>query len=263
MIKYLITFMFTTVTIFAEVHFAKLEPLSTIIIKSEVNGKVLVSKQNLEGKVVNSLIVKIDDKIDREDLKNSKASLRIIAEMIKVNKAVLPYLKKNVNKKYSLYKKVAPLSSSSISQKDGLFAAYVSAKSQYNATLEKVLNLENQKVNIKQKVAILKDRIAKKSISVNNRYLYSLNVKEGEFVNIGMPIATLSDIRKAKLTLYLSKDELINIDNKSIYINDKKTNLKPSKIWKVADKKYISSYKVEVTLEPTDKFSTLMKVEIK
>ena len=263
MIKYLITFIFMTVTIFAEVHFAKLEPFSTITIKSEVNGKVLVAKQNLEGKVANSLIVKIDDKLDREDLKNSNASLRLLSEMIKINRAVLPYLKKNVNKKYTLYKKVAPLSSSSISQKDSLFAAYVSSKSQYSGTLEKVLNLENQKVNIKQKIAILKDRISKKSLFVKNRYIYSINIKAGEFVTMGMPIATLSDISRAKLTLFLSKDELANIASKSIYINDKKTNLKFNKIWKIADKKYISSYKVEIILDPVDKFSTLMKVEIK
>ena len=263
MIKYLITFIFICVTVFADEHFAKLEPFSTITIKSEVNGKVVVAKQNLEGKVANSLIVKIDDKIDKEDLKNSRASLKLLTKMVNVNRSVLPFLKQNVNKKYSLYKKVAPLASSSISQKDTLFAAYVSAKSQYNGTLEKILNLENQKVNTEQKIAILKDRISKKSIYVKDRYIYSLNVKVGEFVTMGMPIATLSNIKKAKLTIYLSKEELANLDSKSIYINGKKTALKFSKVWKVADKKYISSYRAEIILKPVENFSTLMKVEIK
>ena len=263
MIKFIVAFILTTILVMADVHFAKLEPFSTINIKSEVNGKVVLAREDLEGKIANSLIVKIDDKLDKTDLKNSKLSLQLLSKMIILNKSMLDNLKKNVTKKYSLYKKTAPLASSSVSQKDSLFSAYISAKSQYNATQEKVLNLENQKVTLSQKIALLQDRLSKKSIYVKSRYIYALNVKKGEFVTIGMPIATISDTTKAKLTLYLSREELSNLDSKSIYINDKKTDLKFSKIWKVADKKYISSYRAEIVLKPIDRFSTLVKVELK
>ena len=263
MIKFILAFILSTIIAMADVHFAKLEPYSTINIKSEVNGRVVLARDDLEGKTANSLIVKIDDKLDKIDLKNSKLSLQLLSKMITLNKSMLNNLKKNVDKKYSLYKKISPLSSSSISQKDSLFSAYVSAKSQYNATQEKVLNLENQKVTLSQKIALLQDRLSKKSIYVKNRYIYSLNIKKGEFVTIGMPIATISDTSKAKLILYLSREELSNLDSKSIYINNKKTDLKFSKIWKVADKKYISSYRAELILKPIDRFSTLVKVELK
>ena len=263
MIKYIVVFVLSTVIAMADVHFAKLEPYNTINIKSEVNGRVVLAREDLEGKIANSLIVKIDDKLDKIDLKNSKLSLQLLSKMITLNKGMLDNLKKNVAKKYSLYKKLAPLASSSVSQKDSLFSAYVSAKSQYNATQEKVLNLENQKVTLSQKIALLEDRLSKKSIYIKNKYIYALNVKKGEFVTVGMPIATISDISKAKLTLYLSKDELSNLDSKKIYINGNKTNLKFSKIWKIADKKYISSYRAEIILKPIDRFSTLIKVEVK
>ncbi len=263
MIKYIVVFVLSTVIAMADVHFAKLEPYNTINIKSEVNGRVVLAREDLEGKIANSLIVKIDDKLDKTDLKNSKLSLQLLSKMITLNKGMLDNLKKNVVKKYSLYKKLAPLASSSVSQKDSLFSAYVSAKSQYNATQEKVLNLENQKVTLSQKIALLEDRLSKKSIYIKNKYIYALNVKKGEFVTVGMPIATISDISKAKLTLYLSKDELSNLDSKKIYINGNKTNLKFSKIWKIADKKYISSYRAEIILKPIDRFSSLIKVEVK
>ncbi len=252
-----------SVTIFASEHFAKLEPISSIVIKAEANGEVVVAKSNLEGKVVDGLIVKIDDKLDKLDLQNSKKSLEITQKMIKLNKQMLPLLKKSFIKKRELYQKVTPLSSSSISQKDSLYSAFVSAKSQYSSLLEKILNLENQQVSLKQKIATLEDRIQKKSIIIDNKYLYSLNVKKGEYVNIGMPIAELKDISKAKLTIYLSEDELKDIDKKSIYIDGKKTDLKFAKIWRVADKKYVSSYRAEIILKPFDRFSKLVKVEVK
>jgi len=252
-----------TISIFADEHYAKLEPLQSITIRSEVNGKVVVAKSNLEGKLVDGLIVKIDDKLDRLDLKHSLESLKLINKMIKVNRENLPLLKKSFEKKRNLYLKVAPLSSSSVSSKDSLYSAFVSAKSQYSGVLEKILNLENQKVTLEQKIALLKDRISNKSIIVSNNYLYALNVKRGEYVNIGAPIATVNDISRAKLTIFLSEDELKDINKKSIYIDGKRTDLKFSKIWKVADSKYISSYRAEIIVKPFTRFSKLIKVEIK
>jgi len=263
MFKRVNLFIIFTIFTYADVHFAKLEPIDTITIKSEVNGKVIMAQEAKEGSVVNGVIVKIDDKLDKIDLKNSRSSLELIDKMIKINRELLPSLRKNMQKKLNMYKKVAPLASTSISQKDSLFSAFVSAKSQYNGVLEKVLNLENQKVTLSQKIATLNDRLSKKSIFVKNRYLYALSVKRGEYINIGKPIATVSNISRAKLTIYLSEDELKNIDKKSIYIDGKKTDLKFSKIWKIADSKYISSYRAEIILKPISRFSKLIKVEVK
>jgi multidrug resistance efflux pump len=263
MVKRVFIIFIFNLSIYAETYYAKLEPIDTITIKSEVNGKVVEAKSELEGKIVDGLIVKIDDKIDRLDLKNSIESLKLVNKMIEVNQNIIPMLKKSFLKKRELYQKVAPLSSSSISQKDSLYSAYVSAKSQYSTLLEKILNLKNQRVSLKQKIAVLKDRIEKKSIVVKNRYLYSLNVKSGEYVNIGMPIATIQDISKAKLVVYLSYDDIKDLDKKKIYLDGRETNLKFFKVWKVADKQNISSYRAEIILKPFTTFSKLIKVEVK
>jgi len=256
-------FLIATFYIFADVHYAKLEPINTVTLKSEVSGKIVLAKDNLEGKVVNGLIVKVDDKLDKIDLQNSKTSLKIISKMIEINKNLLPALKKSLDKKRELYKKIVPVASSSENQKNALYLAFVSAKSQYVGTKEKILNLQNQKITLEQKIATLKDRISKKSFIINGKYLYNLYVREGDFVTIGMPIADVSDISRAKLIIYLSEDELKNIDTKKIYLNGKETNLKFSKIWKIADKIYISSYRAEIELEPKERFSKLVKVEVK
>ena len=260
--RYLFLLLATTL-LWADVHFAKLEPFETVILKAEANGRVIKAATFLEGKVVNGIIVKIDDNIDKKDLQNSLASKEYIQEMIKLNKALLPALQKNLLNKKRLFKRVENLNSTSVSQKDNLYSAYISALTQFNGTKEKILNLKNQLASLNQKIAMLMDRIDKKSIKVKNRYLYKLNVREGEYINIGMPIATISDISKAKLTIFLSDDELKDIDKKSIYINGKKTNLKFSKIWKIADSKYISAYRAEIVLKPIDRFSKLIKVEVK
>jgi multidrug resistance efflux pump len=259
----IIILLISSLYLFSQEHFAKLEPIETILIKSEVNGRVVLSKSSLEGKVADGVIVKIDDSLNRVDLKNSKESLVLLKSMVALNQQLLPSLKSNMNKKASLYKRLLPIASSSQNQKDTLYASLVSAKTQYFATKEKIINLKNQIVSLKQKIASLNDLINKKSIKVHKKYLYKLYVKKGEFVNIGAPVAKLNNINRAKVTIYLSEDELKDIKDKKIYINGKKTNLKFSKIWKIADEKFLSSYRAEIILNPIDRFSTLVKVELK
>ncbi len=251
------------ISLFCDIHYAKMEPIETVTLKAEASGKAVKVMSELEGKVVNGVIVQIDDKINKLDLKHSKESLNLINKMIKLNEDMLPILKKNLDEKKRLYLKIAPLYSSSENQKNNLYSAYISAKTQYSSTQEKILNLKSQKVTLEQKIAQLEDLISKKEILVKDKYLYSLNIKKGEFITIGMPIAIIQDISKAKLTIYLSDDEIKNLSKKRIYINGKKSNLKFNKIWKVADKEYISSYKAEIVLNPIGRFSKLLKVELK
>jgi multidrug resistance efflux pump len=259
----LIVIFFTSIYLFSQEHYAKLEPIESVLIKSEVNGRVILAKKDYEGNIANGVVVKIDDKLNRIDLKNTQDSLRLLESMVELNRKLLPMLKSNMQKKANLYKRLLPLASSSQNQKDTLYGALVSAKVQYFGTKEKIENLKNQIVSLKQKAASLKDIIAKKSIRVDNKYLYKIYVKKGEFVNIGATLVRVDDISKAKLVVYLSSDELKDIDKKTIYLNGKKSNLKFSKIWRVADEKFVSSYRAEIVLNPKDRFSTLIKVEIR
>jgi len=131
------------------------------------------------------------------------------------------------------------------------------------ATKEKVINLKKQILDVEQKRDTLLDSISKKSIFAKGKYIYSLMVREGGFATPGMPLLVADDLSKAKLVLYLDRDELEGINKKSIYIDDNKTDLKFAKIWSVADEKFVSSYRAEIITEPIFKFSKLVKVEMK
>jgi hypothetical protein len=88
-------------------------------------------------------------------------------------------------------------------------------------------------------------------------------VKKGDYVNFGTLLMDVDDISKAKLTVYLSYEDMINLDKKSIYINDKKSDLKFHKVWRVADTTNISSYKAELYIPAPKVFSRVVKIELK
>jgi len=101
-------------------------------------------------------------------------------------------------------------------------------------------------LGLELKIATLKDRLSKKRFTIKGRFLNELLVHKRDFVTAGTPIAVVDDLTKAKLVIYLNEDELENIENRRVYIDGSKTDLKISKVWKVADKKFISSYRVEI-----------------
>ena len=89
-------------------------------------------------------------------------------------------------------------------------------------------------------------------------------VRKGDFVNPGSPLAQVEDASRAKLVLFLEPEELDQIDQKIVYLDGKKTEYKVNKVWRVADEKFISSYRAEIYIPaPKNSFSKLLKVEIK
>ena len=114
------------------------------------------------------------------------------------------------------------------------------------------------------KIAQLKDSIEKKSIFIKDKFIYSFLIHKGDFARVGSPLVEVMDMSQAKLVLFLEPEEMKNIDSKLVYIEDKKTDYKINKVWSVADKKFISSYRAEIYIPSSDiVFSKLLKVEIK
>jgi len=238
--------------IFAKVHYAKVEPYDTVILKSAVSAKVLSANIDAEGRMIdNQEIVHLDDVINRIELNNSKQTLELTKEMLKG-------LKDTYLRQQRYYKSVNALSTTSRTQKDAAFYQYTASKNQYLSTKEKLLSLE-------LKIAQLEDTIDKKSILLDNEYLYKLHVRAGDFVNPSTPIATVANLNQAKLVLYLEEEEVQAIDSKTLYINDKVSNARVDRVWSVADEKFISSYKAWIILQnpKIEDFSKLFKIEFK
>jgi multidrug resistance efflux pump len=250
--------------VFGKVHYAKVEPLERTTIKSSVSGTIVKVDVSSEGKFAgDEAVIQIDDAMDKINLNTSKESLVLMDETLEINQQILEGLQKTYELKKSYFNRVNALSTSTKTQKDNAYSAFIGAKNQLLGTKEKVISLKKQILDIGYKVDMLKDTISKKSITLKGRYLYKIMVRAGEFAAPGMPLAIADNLSKAKLTIYLDSDEVKDIKNRKIYINSEESEVKISRIWKEADEKFISSYKAEIILEPKYPFSSLLKIEIK
>jgi len=228
--------LFASVVSFASEYYAKVEPIDTFSIKSDISGKVLFTNDSIEGKTIeDGIVVKIDSKIDKIDLNQTLKKLQNYKNILAIEKDTLKSFQK------------------------------VSSKSKFDKDLQKIkiLNVESTISDLTTKIATLRDRIAKKELKEKNSYIYNIAVKKGDYVNPGSLLYQSMDLSSGKLEIYIpisSKDEILS---QSIYIDGKKTDLKISKLYDVADSKHLSSYKCEIVIPSPKQFSKLVKIEFK
>jgi len=251
--------------IFAKVHYAKVEPYESILLKSSVSALVTNVDLDAEGTMVNGLtVVHLDDSLDKVNLQSSNKSIVLLQEMLAINEDIATSLSDSVKRQEGYYSRINKLTTASKTQKDNAYSSFTSAKTQYLGTKEKIVNLEKQILDMNYKVAQLEDTLSKKSLLLENKYLYKLMVRKGDFVAPGSVLAQVMDASRAKLVLFLEPEELENIHQKIVYLNGEKTDYKIDKVWTVADEKFISSYRAEIYIPaPKNIFSKLIKVEIK
>ena len=255
----------TPLLIFAKVHYAKVEPYDSVVLKSAVSGLVVEVDLVAEGTLVKGTrVIHIDDALDETNLEDTKQSIKLLEQMLGINQEIASALAGSVKRQEGYFKRITKLSTASKTQKDNAYSTFTSAKTQYLTIKEKIVSLQKQILDMKYKVTQLEDTLVKKSIIPENKYLYKLMVREGDFVAPGSALAQIQDASKAKLVLFLEAEELPEIEKKTVFINGKRTNYKVGKLWRVADEKFISSYRAEIYIPaPKNEFSKLLKVEIK
>ena len=265
MFKRYILLLIFTIPIISKIHYARVEPIQRYIIKSEVSGSVVYSATDLEGKFIDdAVVVKLDDSDERIKLIEAQESLKLEEESLKLTQELIPQLKESYERQKAYYERLSSVSSSSQAQKDQAYSAMVGAKNQYISTKTKLLLSKEKISQLISQIALLKKTISRKSISLHNRYLYSLLVKEGNFVSMGQELIRADDINGSRLIIYLDRDELDGIKQKKVYINDKlNKNATVDKVWSISDSRYISKYRVEIVIKPSIAFSTMVKVELK
>ncbi len=251
--------------IFAKVHYAKVEPYESVVLKSAVSGLVVDVDLDAEGTLVSGKrVIHIDDALDKTNLKDTKQSIVLLEQMLGINQEIASSLAGTVKRQEEYFNRISKLATASKTQKDNAYSSFSSAKTQYLGTKEKIVSLRKQVLDMKYKASQLEDTLVKKSIVPENKYLYKLLVRKGDFVAPGSSLAEIQDASRAKLVLFLEPEELQNIEKKTVFINDKKTAYKVGKVWRVADEKFISSYRAEIYIPaPKNEFSKLLKVEIK
>ena len=256
---------FLPFTVYAQIHYAKLEPVETYAIKSAVAGKVLFADESKEGHIgTASPVVRIDDTVDKEQKKALTVTLEALQETLALTEEMVANQEKVFARDAAYYNRIKDLKTKSKTEKDRVFATMSASKNQLLSLKEKRATLKRQIADTNYQLAQLEDRIGKKSVSAKGLYIYKVAVRADDYVNPGILLLTAMDTRKGKLTIFLDADEIEGIDSKKIYLNGKETNLKFSKVLKVADAVHISAYRAEIVIDnPGGLFSRLMKVEIK
>jgi len=249
----------------ATVHYAKVEPCDEVVIKSAVSALVTEVDVGLEGHLLSGeRVVHLDDTLDILELNNTKRAIVLLEKMYGINQEVASSLDETLKRKESYYHRLNPLRTASKTQKDNAYNTFIATKTQYLATQEKLVSLEKQIMDMRYKRARLEERIRKKSLQVDQRYLSKLMVRVGDFVNPGSPLAKVADLRRAKLVVFLSPDEVEGLATKRLFLDDKASGYRIDKVWRVADEKFISSYRAEISIDsPKGLLSKLVKVELK
>ncbi len=245
---------------FAEVHYSKLEPFTEVTLKAAASGLVTGIDLSKEGRyVTDKKIVQLDDATDRVQLRSLKISLAEAKKQLTINEEVLKNLEESAARQAGHYERVNALDTRPKNEKDSVFYSYVNAKNQYLSTKEKISSLKDKIASTRYSIAQLEDMIDKKSFEVTG-YVDSISVRVGDYLNPGSPVAVLKDTSKAKLTVYLSPEEL---EHKRVLLDGKVHEKGFDKIWSVTDAKHISSYKAQIILtEPKQRFGKLIKVEV-
>jgi len=235
--KFFALLLLATNFLFGIEYYSKLEPINTYVVKAAISGKVIFSNDEIEGKVVNkkTKIIELDWSLNDIELKQTEKKLEVLNSMLEIQ-----------DKNYNRLNKI-------------------SSKSAFEKDTQKiqVLNLESSKSDLLIKIATLKDSIKNKQLFESNSYIYNISVKEGDYVTPGTLLYESKDLSKGKLEIYIPISDYKDINEKEIYIDGKKSDLKINKIFKVADSKHISSYKCEIIINNPKVFSRLVKIEFK
>lgn len=263
--KYLLSLFVLALSLNASVYYAKVDPYKSFSIKATASGEVVSVYSEAEGKVSNGgVLIQQDDFLNQKELVTSQQKLEFLKRTLELTQINVNNSKKVEKIRADNYERIKDLKTKSKTSKDAELINLLNASNQV-VSLEN--SLENLKVSISDleyKIASLKDIINKKSIKINKGFLiYEIHVTKGDFVNVGTPLVEAYDISKGKLTIFLSKEDVKMVDSSVMYINDKATDIKIDKIWKVVDTQNISSYRAEILVPAPKRFSELLKIEFK
>ena len=248
----------------AAVYYSKVEPVETYSIKAAASGSVVTSAREMEGSIANgSVVVQIDDVLNKEELASSKRKLESLKIILAANKQNLKNLEKIAQIREGQYNRIKELKTKSQVEKDNELTNFISAQNQVISLSATVANQEVQINDLLYKISSLDDTIAKKRIAPKNLLIYKLYVDENDYVNMGASLVDAYDVSRGKLTLFLSAEDAKDAKQKVIYLDGKPTDLKIAKLWSVADTQNISSYRCEIIIPAPKTFSKLMQVELK
>ena len=207
--------------------------------------------------------IKIDSELDKKELIYVKDKLVYLKSTVASNENILKNLGDLLKKKRENYNKIKSLKIKSTVEKDREFYDLISSENQLLSTQKEINTLKIQISDLKLREAHLNRSVKDKNLKAKGFTLYSISVKAGQVVNVSTPLAKVADISKAILTIYLDEEDVLNIKDKIVYLDGKKSEYKVSRILNIADSKNISKYMAQIIIKSPKIFSKLMQVELK
>lgn len=232
MIRYF--FLLLPIFLFANNYIAKIEPKDEFSIYANTNGEITFLDKTKEMSMVNGVIVRIDNILEKENLNLYQTQLKLLNEKLVILE--------------NYYNKYKTITGKSDYEKDEKYM--------------QIIELKNSIKNLELSITNTKDILNKKEITLNNLYLKEFIVNKYDYVNAGTKIATAYDTSKAKLVLYLNKEDYKDIKSKEIHLDGKKSNATIKKLDITPDKTFISAYKAEIEIDSKD-FGQSVNVEFK
>lgn len=232
MIRYF--FLLLPIFLFANNYIAKIEPKDELSIYANTNGEITFLDKTKEMSMVNGVIVRIDNILEKENLNLYQTQLKLLNEKLVILE--------------NYYNKYKTITGKSDYEKDEKYM--------------QIIELKNSIKNLELSITNTKDILNKKEITLNNLYLKEFIVNKYDYVNAGTKIATAYDTSKAKLVLYLNKEDYKDIKSKEIHLDGKKSNATIKKLDITPDKTFISAYKAEIEIDSKD-FGQSVNVEFK
>ncbi|MDF1883908.1 HlyD family secretion protein [Sulfurimonas sp. SAG-AH-194-C21] len=262
--KLLLLFIFTVMSLSANIYYSKIEPYEVRRIASNVSGVVLLTHESMLGQTLTSKpYLVIDAALDQNELKFTQEKLLYLKKTVTLNENIVNNLDISLEKKRLNYERVKKLKIKSNVEKDKEFYDLVNSENSSLSTQKEINTLNTQVADLEIRKKQLIRSISDKSLSAKGFKLYSLEVKVGEVVTKGTPLATIMDTSHAILTIYLNEEDVLNAPQSVIYINGKKTVYKIDRLLNIADSKNISKYMAQIIIKAPKIFSKLAKVELK
>ena len=262
--KIITIFLFTCITLFGRVYYAKVEPYEFRNISSNVSGLVVYADESLIGKKLGKKpYIVIDDELDSKEIRFIDKKVKYLHKILEVNEKTLANLLSSLQKKRDNYEKVVGLKFKSAVEKDKEYYDLIATENMTLSTQKEIENLKIQITDLKLRKIQLQRSIKDKHLKADGFVLYDLMVRAGQVVGISTPLAKVADVSKAKLTIYLDDEDVLDAKNKVVYIDAKKTDYKISRILNIADSKNISKYMAQIIIKSPKLFSKLVKVELK
>ena len=262
--KLLIIATLLTSSLLAKEYYAKAEPKEIYTISSNVVGQVMFSDELKEGAILDRAeYIVIDDELDQVELIQVSQKIEILERTVQINEEMLANFKEIVKRKTQNYEKIKSLKIKSSVEKDREFYDLITTQNQYFSTQKELENLKIQENDLHLRKVQLQRSIKDKHLSANEKVLYKLMVKKGQVVAMATPLAQVADISKAKLSIFVNKNDLEGIKSKIIYIDGERSAYKITRLWNIADEQHLSSYKLEILIDAPKYFSKLIKVEFK